>query len=63
MNTDTGKIYYTKEEIEAARKRGEPIVPVSDEVAMAQMVGQAALSGMNRHERRKAAADARKAAR
>ncbi|HVH53608.1 MAG TPA: hypothetical protein VNA32_05675 [Actinomycetota bacterium] len=33
MNTETGRIYREQEEIEAARKRGEPVVEVSERVA------------------------------
>jgi hypothetical protein len=33
MNTNTGEIYRTLEEIEAAQKRGEPVVSVSAQVA------------------------------
>lgn len=32
MNADTGQIYYTEEEIQAALKRGEPLVPVGEKM-------------------------------
>jgi hypothetical protein len=41
MNTDTGKIYRGIE-IDEAIKRGEPVVPVSEEVARLVELGQAA---------------------
>ena len=67
MNTDTGRIYRTAEEIEAAKKRGEPLVEIAttvadmmeakrDQIARASRDGQ-----LNRHERRKFAAMERKA--
>ena len=59
MNTNTGQIYRTKEEIEAAKARGEPLVPVSDRVAEIIEAGHRAL---NRRERRRLAAEARRAA-
>ncbi len=58
MNTETGKIYKTAEEIEAARKRGEPLVPISDYVAEVMEAGHTAL---NRKERRKQKSLARRA--
>lgn len=33
MNIDTGKVYTTEPEIEAAKDRGENLVPVSKRVA------------------------------
>lgn len=60
MNIETGKIYRTPEEIKAALDRGEPLVPVSDYVAGVVEEGHRA---MNRKERRKAAAIARRAER
>ena len=70
MNTDTGKIYRTPEEVSAARQRGEPIVEASPRVAMLMTLAAEAerfaavadkLIGGNRKERRRQAAMARKA--
>lgn len=58
MNTETGRIYRDPEEITAAIKRGEPVEPVSEEVARIVEEGHAAI---NRKERRRLAALARKA--
>lgn len=33
MNDETGQVYRGRADIEAARRRGEPLVPVSEEVA------------------------------
>lgn len=33
MNSDTGRIYVTEEEIKAAHKRGEPLEPIGPRVA------------------------------
>jgi hypothetical protein len=33
MNPDTGRVYVTEEEINAARKRGEPLEPIGPRVA------------------------------
>lgn len=60
MNTDTGRIYRTAEEIEAARKRGEPLVEVSPLVAEQMEVGR---DTMNRKARRRQLAELRKAKR
>ena len=49
MNTETGTIYRDPSTIEAAKARGEPIVPVSERVADAVEIGMEAL---NRAERR-----------
>lgn len=57
MNTDTGQVYRTKSEIDAAFMRGEPLVPVSEDVADAVEAGMA----LNRHERRRLAAIERRA--
>lgn len=40
MNTETGQIYRGEKEIEAAIKRGEPIVEVSENVAQMVERGQ-----------------------
>lgn len=47
MNTETGQIYRGEAEIAAARRRGEPIVPVSERVANL-------MEGGNRKQRRAA---------
>lgn len=49
MNTDTGRIYRTLDEIDAAKRRGEPLVEVSKEVAALMEEGQESL---NRKARR-----------
>lgn len=41
MNTDTGKVYDTPEEILAAQARGEKLVPVSAKVARLMKVSRA----------------------
>lgn len=51
MNSDTGRIYWDKDEAKAARQRGEPIVEVSERVAHAVEIG---MEAMNRAERRAA---------
>lgn len=43
MNTDTGKIYTTQEEIRAAQERGEPLVEIDN---------KSITEYMNRTERR-----------
>jgi hypothetical protein len=58
MNTETGQIYRTMEEILAAQQRGEPIVPVSERVARAVEIG---MEGLNRAQRRQQQRKARKA--
>jgi hypothetical protein len=35
MNTDTGQVYWTAEEVEAAKARGEPVVDISEDLATA----------------------------
>lgn len=45
MNTETFEIYTTREDVDAARKRGEPIVELSETEAQK-------LQGMNREQRR-----------
>lgn len=47
MNVETGQVYWTQDEIEAARRRGEPIANVSERVALAVE------EGLNRQERRR----------
>lgn len=59
MNPESGRIYRTTEEIEAARSRGEPIVQVSERVADAVEIGSEVL---NRAERRLRAREERRAA-
>ena len=49
MNTDTGEIYRDMLAQEAARARGETVVPVSERVADAVEIGMEAI---NRAERR-----------
>mgnify|MGYP003596963306 CR=1 FL=1 len=56
MNTDTGALYRTPEEIAAAAARGERIVTIGEEAARVVEAGHEA---MNRHERRRAAKLAR----
>jgi hypothetical protein len=56
MNTDTGQVYRTQVEIDAAQARGEPLARVSERVADAVEIG---MSHLNRHERRKAVKPAR----
>ena len=56
MNTQTGQIYRTLAEVEAARLRGEPLVPLSRNM-------EAAHVGGNRKQRRIAIAERRRAAR
>lgn len=46
MNTNTGQILRTPEEIEAAMRRGDNLIPLSEREAKR-------LEPMNRHERRK----------
>lgn len=58
MNTNTGRIYRTPEEIAAARARGEPLAEVSEQVADLMEHGQAAV---NRKQRRYKAALIRRA--
>jgi hypothetical protein len=41
MNVDTGKVYTTDREIEAARTRKEPLVEVSPRVAKLLGIGRA----------------------
>ena len=55
MNTETGKIYKTVSEIEAAKKRGETLIELSPGVQTAHV-------GANRKQRRAKAAEMRKAA-
>lgn len=60
MNTDTLKLYVTEEEIKAALKAGEPVVTGDPEV-IEKLRDELQLHRVpNRHERRKAAALARK---
>lgn len=40
MNTDDGRIYRSAEDIAAARERGEPLVEVSEEVALLMEEGR-----------------------
>ena len=32
VHAETGRIYYTEEEIQAALKRGEPLIPVNEKI-------------------------------
>lgn len=57
MNVDTGRIYETLVEQQQALMRGEHIVPVEQAREQAQRLNA---TGPNRHERRRAAALARK---
>jgi hypothetical protein len=48
MNTETGNIYRTQLDIDAARQRGEPVVDVSEHVADAVEIGMQALQRAER---------------
>lgn len=53
MNTETGEIYRTLQEREAALAHGETVVDVSEDVADAVEIGLKAIAyGLNRAERR-----------
>lgn len=42
MNTDTGQIYRGQADIDAARRRGEPVVEVTERVAATMEAGNRA---------------------
>ena len=52
MNADTGKVYSGKEEVAAAVRRGERLVPVSDRAADLLRRGRAAKCAALRKKRR-----------
>lgn len=56
MNTETGAVYRGDAAVRAAMERGEPIAPISEEVARMVEAGKLALEGghrgPNRAERR-----------
>jgi|GEM_PF-3864326 len=60
MNTRTGTIYRTPEEIADAKARGEPLVEISETVAALVDAGRVSL---NRRQRRARAAENRRIAR
>lgn len=53
MNTETGKIYSNEEDVVAAEKRGEPLVPVSEKAAKRIVSGRKLLAQKIRADRRK----------
>lgn len=57
MNTNTGEIYRVESEIQAARRRGEPVVRVSEKVAriMESHAADIAENGGTRAQRRQVA--------
>ncbi|MEO7718148.1 MAG: hypothetical protein ABIY70_18250 [Capsulimonas sp.] len=40
MNADTGQIYYSAEAIEAAKARGERLIPLSRDIAKTLRISQ-----------------------
>jgi hypothetical protein len=64
MNTQTGQIYRNREEARAAMRRGEPVVPISEEVAKLVDDGHTFQNSLSRKKqariRNKAARRARK---
>jgi hypothetical protein len=52
VNVETGKVYTGPEEVEAARARGERLVPVSDRAADLLRRGRAAKCDALRKKRR-----------
>lgn len=54
MNTDTGAIYRTQDEIIAAQARGEPLAMVSERVARAVTIGGRVLAKATRKRKRQA---------
>jgi hypothetical protein len=60
MNTETGHIYSTSPEIDAARVRGEPLVMVSETVVKTMRAGQRAQAKAMAKRKRKQARQSRK---
>lgn len=60
MNTETGQIYNTLPEIEAARSRGEPLAMVSETVAKTMRAGQRVQAKATAKRKRKQARQSRK---
>jgi len=53
MNTETGKVYEGEEDVAAAEKRGEPLVPVSEKAAKRIVSGRKLLAQKISADRRK----------
>ena len=61
MNTDTGALYRTRDAIDAAQARGEPLAMVSERVARLVGAGQRAEAKAAAKRRRKMAKQSRRA--
>lgn len=58
MNTDTGALYRTFDEIAAAQQRGEPLAMVAERVARAVRIGTQAIDHKAARKRKRQMAKA-----